>query len=62
MLSREEHVPGRGNSRCRVPKGGVGEGVAACISLDQQEDQCDLSMTSDGRMVEETGLETRARL
>lgn len=41
---------------------GVGQGVAACISLDQQEDQCDMSMTSEGRMVEEIGLETGARL
>lgn len=50
----EEHIPGRSNSRCRVPRG---KRAVACICLDKQEGQCDLNMTSEGRMVE-VGLET----
>lgn len=38
-----------------------GEEEAACISLDHQEGQCDLSMVSEDRMVE-VGLEGGARL
>lgn len=54
MWIGEEHIPGRSNSRCCVPRG---KGAAACICLDQQEGQCDLNMTSEGRTVE-VGLET----
>lgn len=41
---------------------GMGAGQQlACISLDQQEDQGDLSMTSEGKMVEEIEFGERSK-